>query len=128
MYGHPDYNWSEVQAPLRIWNWDGTTFTNEVDHYYQGMIGSIYAADIDGNGDVEIITGGYGGSEQGSYSVLKIWNWDGETLTSKAEYGGISAGAISSSVPEKTWFSDLTARGKHRLLNRCLLRRSGNHF
>ncbi|MFA5365282.1 MAG: VCBS repeat-containing protein [Candidatus Bathyarchaeia archaeon] len=93
-YSQPDYNWSDVQAPLRIWNWDGTAFHNEVDHYYQGMIGSIYAGDADGDGTTEIITAGFGGTTSGSYSSLKIWNWNGETLTSLAEYAGMSAGSI----------------------------------
>ncbi|MCW4034393.1 MAG: hypothetical protein NWF03_03430 [Candidatus Bathyarchaeota archaeon] len=128
MYGHPDYNWSEVQAPLRIWNWDGTTFTNEVDHYYQGMIGSIYADDIDGNGDTEIITGGYGGSEQGSYSVIKLWNWDGETLTSKAEYGGLSAGAIYVCDVDKDGTSEILTVGRSYVREEAIRQLSVLHW
>jgi hypothetical protein len=75
-YSHPNYNWSEVQAPLRIWSWNGTALHNEVDHYYQGMIGSIYAGDANGDGVTEILTAGLGGVGNVSYSVLKLWNWN----------------------------------------------------
>ncbi|PVX23274.1 MAG: hypothetical protein CW691_11080 [Candidatus Bathyarchaeum sp.] len=84
-YSYPssDYNYTDVEAPLRIWNWDGTNFNIEKDHNWPGSIRSIYAGDLDGDSIVEILTA--------SFSTLRLWNWNNEALTSKTQYVGISA-------------------------------------
>jgi hypothetical protein len=46
---------------------------------------SVYACDLDNDGQVEIITGGYSGNLNNSKGQLSIWNWNGEELSLKAD-------------------------------------------
>lgn len=94
MHENENYTYRDMQAPLRIWNWDGTDFHNEKDHYWQGIIASIYAGDADGDGTIELLTAGMVGTEMGTFSAIRIWDWNNEDLTLKAEYVGISAGSM----------------------------------
>ena len=41
---------------------------------------SVIADDLDDNGDVEIVTGGYDYDLTNSCGQLRIWNWDGFNL------------------------------------------------
>jgi len=45
---------------------------------------SVYAYDLDTDGAVEIITGGYSGNLNNSKGQLCIWHWNGEELSLKA--------------------------------------------
>jgi hypothetical protein len=75
-----------VEAPLRIWNWNGENFTCEKSHNWAGSIHAIYAADSDGDGSSEIVTAGHITNSSGSYTSLRVWSYDGETLTLKGNY------------------------------------------
>ena len=46
---------------------------------------SVYAHDLDDDGETEIITGGYSGALNNSKGQLSIWNWNGEELSLKAD-------------------------------------------
>jgi parallel beta-helix repeat protein len=75
----------QIFGQLRIWNWNGTTLTLEHSEEWQTVswthVYSVFAADIDDDGVTEIITGG--DAFNGTYynNQLRIWNWNGTTLT-----------------------------------------------
>lgn len=94
MYYVNDDNRTGVEAPFRIWNWNGEKFNLEMSANWPGAIVSIYAADSDSDGSTEIILGGRAANTTGSYASLKILNWNGEILTIKASYEGVSVNSI----------------------------------
>ena len=96
MYHLQDGERISAEAPFMIWNWNGENFTCEKSHTWAGLIRSIYAGDVDGDGSTEIITGGSIINSTGSYSSLRVWSYNGETLTLKASHE--SKGASFSSI------------------------------
>jgi hypothetical protein len=80
-------------APLRIWNWDGKNSTLVKAESWTGNLYSIYAGDADGDGKTEILTCGRMANSTDSYSSLRIWMWDGETLVLRAHYEGTAVGS-----------------------------------
>ena len=69
---------------LNIWNWDGENLTLEKGHKWSTInrtrVLGVYASDVDGDGDTEIITAGVDFNGTVSFAQLRIWCWDGETL------------------------------------------------
>ncbi len=94
MYHVSNDTQSGLEAPLKIWNWDGENFTIETSHNWAGVISSIFAADVDGDGSTEIITGGAIRNSTGSYASLRIWSWNNEVLVLRDSYEGISVSSI----------------------------------
>jgi hypothetical protein len=45
---------------------------------------SVYASDLDNDGAIEIITGGYSGNLNNSKGQLCVWHWNGEDLSLQA--------------------------------------------
>jgi hypothetical protein len=86
-----DGNPAATKAQLRIWNWNDTSDVLTLEKDYEYVMGtnstnsvfrSVYAAVLDNDNDVEIITVGYYVDWQGHYhDHLAIWRWDGSTLT-----------------------------------------------
>ena len=74
------------EPTLKIYNWNGQKITLEKSHKLAGSIGSIYAGDANGDGAIEIIITGRVSNSTGSYPQLRIWSWDGETLTLETSY------------------------------------------
>ena len=88
------YDGSKVNGQLRIWSWNGTInleASEEWTSYDITELKSITVNDVDGDGKVDIITSGVtagsGGFAQNAtikeYAQLKVWSWDGHTLTLK---------------------------------------------
>ena len=77
------------EAQLRIWNWNTTELTLEHSEEWvlewTARATSVLASDVDGDGTVEIVTGGHADELYGSSWVnngqLRVWNWNGTTLT-----------------------------------------------
>jgi len=99
---------TDLEAPLKIWNWDGTNFTIEYSYSWAGVISAIYAADLDGDGSTELITGGTVTNSTGSYPSLRIWNYDSAVLVLKDSHEGTGASSI--------FVSDLNKDGKPEIL------------
>lgn len=84
------------QAPLKIWNWNGQNVTLKASSNWLGNILCLYAADIDGDKTVEIITAGSYRNQTGNYSssCLRIWHLTNQELSLKAHYEGIAVSSI----------------------------------
>lgn len=119
MYWLLEGNKTTSLAPLQIWNWDGKNLTSEKIIYWNGTGKSagfycIYAADVNGDSDLEILTGGRVTIGSKSYAQLGIWSWDGSdlVLVNHAEWGDTKGGSVSSiSV------SDLNKDGKPEIIS-----------
>jgi hypothetical protein len=112
MYQTSNNTRTELEAPLRIWSWNGKNFTLEKSYNWAGVIGSIYAADSDGDGLTEIITGGAITNSTGSYASLRIWSYQGEDLVLKGSYEGISVNAIFVSDVDKDGAPEILTAGR----------------
>jgi hypothetical protein len=83
------YNASQPNAQLNIWRWDGSILSNVTSAEWSATndiarANSVYAADLDKDGIVEIVTGGYVYSPTNSSGQLRIWQFDGTKLSLKA--------------------------------------------
>ena len=89
-FAYYTYNGSRItgEAPLRIWSWDGRNATLKASANWIGNIFCLYAADVDADSTVEIITAGFCRNETGNYttSCLKIWHLSNQQLVQKAHY------------------------------------------
>ena len=90
------YDGQQMNAQLRIWNWNGLNLALEKSHeWFINDITEIKAIaldDVNGDGNTEILTSGgaavYGGFEAGSEpeaAFITIHNWDGNNLALKNE-------------------------------------------
>ena len=93
-YSGDYHNAGEVEAPFGIWNWDGENFTLEVYHTWKGVLSTIYAADLDADGKIEIITAGHVANSTTSYASIGIWSWDNKDLGLRSSLEGLSASSI----------------------------------
>jgi hypothetical protein len=85
----------DYEAPLKIWSWNGQNVTLEKSQKWIGTIICVFAADIDGDGTVEIITSGTARNQTGnSVYALKIWHWNTRELTLVTQYNGIYANSV----------------------------------
>jgi hypothetical protein len=101
------YDGKKVEGQLRIWNWSGGVLNLEKSQeWVNGDITehtSMSINDVDGDGKKEIVTSGYttayGGfavnAEDKSRADLKVWSWDGNTLTLKQSKDWIVGEAVS---------------------------------
>ncbi|MBK5133567.1 hypothetical protein JJE00_03965 [Candidatus Bathyarchaeota archaeon] len=94
MYEDPEHTYLELYAPLKIWNWNNEVFTLEKQHNWTGVLRSIYAADPDEDGVLELITAGSENNENGTTPTLSVWSWDNVDLVLKDSFAGISVGSI----------------------------------
>jgi len=100
VYGGPAVG---TLAQLKIWSWTGSTLTDvytkewRAGQAYTTEAYSVYAADVDGDSTVEIVTVGYGQSQGGSpYPQMVIWHWDGSALVSELDLSRYSSGVFRS--------------------------------
>ena len=81
-------------APLKIWNWNGQNLTLEKGYNWTGNLNCVYVGDADGDGKTEIITAGRIINNTGTYTSLRIWSWDGETLVLRGSYEGTIVASV----------------------------------
>lgn len=110
-YNKPNYTPEELEAPLRIWNWNGENFTLEVNYNWAGTLRSIYAADLNGDGLDEIMTGTSVTNGTSSYNALRIWGWDNRNLVLKASYEGVNARSIFAGDVDNDGVPEILAAG-----------------
>ncbi|MFB3888725.1 MAG: FG-GAP repeat domain-containing protein [Candidatus Bathyarchaeia archaeon] len=76
-------------APLKIWNWNGQNLTLEASYKWpetagRASITCVAAADINHDGQTNLLTGGGMANESGFFSQVRIWRWDGKNLALRA--------------------------------------------
>jgi hypothetical protein len=101
------------KAPLNIWSWNGRNITLEKSHKWDGRIGCLTAGDANGDGVTEIFTAGSVTDYTGSNAELRIWRWDGETLTLKTSYEWADTNMRS---PSSLLISDVDKDGTPEIL------------
>jgi hypothetical protein len=89
------YDGDKADAQLRIWNWNGQTLTLEKSQEWTTQditeLKCISINDVDGDGRKEVVTSGmtaasgsfYSGGSSPQMAQLRVWSWDGKTLTLK---------------------------------------------
>jgi hypothetical protein len=100
-------NGTEAEGQLRVWNWSGGVLNLEKSQEWVNLDiaqpTSISINDVDGDGKKEIVTSGYTAG-YGSWAPnapgksraeLKVWSWDGNTLTLKQSKDWIVGEAVS---------------------------------
>ena len=104
------------EAPLKIWSWNGQNVTLKANAKWIGNILCLYAADIDDDKTVEIITAGSYRNETGNYtsSCLRIWRLNNQELSLKAHYEGASISSIFVSDVDKDGISEIVTVGRLR--------------
>jgi hypothetical protein len=80
---------SKYTARLCLWHLDQNSLllkeTLELDVANVTSATSVYACDLDNDGEIEIVTGGYSDNLNNSKGQLCIWHWNGEELSLKAD-------------------------------------------
>ena len=102
-----------IEAPLKIWSWNGQNVTLKASANWRGSIRCLYAADVDGDKTVEIITAGSYRNETGNYtsSCLRIWHLNDQELNLEAQYEGTSVRSISVSDVDKDGIPEIVTVG-----------------
>jgi hypothetical protein len=95
-------------APLKIWNWTGDKLVLEKNHYWDGNIRCIFCEDIDGDGVMEILTGGTVLGDSGSFYSIRVWHYDGVDVVLEGSYNDVSVNCI--------FVSDLDKNGEFEIL------------
>jgi hypothetical protein len=79
---------STSYAQLSVWSWDGASLdlieTTQWCESNSAAANSVYVYDLNNDGVLEIVTGGYDNGLTNSSGQLRIWNWDGIRLELKA--------------------------------------------
>jgi hypothetical protein len=95
--GYSD-NLNNSKGQLTIWQWNGQTFSLEANENWQltpeiyaetiagavqgnTIVNNVKAADLDGDGSKEIVSGGFSFDGTKVNAQLIIWRWDGRVLT-----------------------------------------------
>ncbi len=82
------YDDTQSSAQLCVWQWDGSRLDLKKSVEWCAMneayAYSVYAYDLNNDGETEIITGGYDNDLTNSSGQLRIWHWNGEELTVEA--------------------------------------------
>lgn len=100
------YNGTKAEGQLRIWNWSGEVLNLEKSQEWANLDitqpTSVSINDVDGDGKKEIVTSG-GTAGYGSWAPnapgktraeLKVWSWDGNTITLKQSKDWIIGDAV----------------------------------
>lgn len=81
-------NASKAVAQLSVRQWDGENLTLKKSVEWcsgaDARANSVYACDLNNDGLMEIMTGGYDNGLKNSSGQLRVWQWDGVDLSLKA--------------------------------------------
>jgi hypothetical protein len=103
---------NSLGAPLRIWSWNGQNLTLEKGENWPGNIGCITVEDADGDGVMEILTAGRLSDNTKSGSSLRLWNWNGDDLSLRGSYTGVSISSIFVGDVDKDNMPEILTTGR----------------
>ena len=104
-------------TPLTVWNWNGKNLTLGKSYQWNTTgntsIWCVYAADANGDGNIEILTGGSFSNGSMNFAQLGVWIWDGVNLVleSSSEFTDTKGASVSS-----IFVSDLDKDGKSEII------------
>ena len=83
------FNTSQRNAQLSVWQWDGENLSLITSSDWSAIddiarANSVSAADLDNDGQIEIVTCGYVNSLENCSGQVRVWSFDGNTLSLKA--------------------------------------------
>lgn len=102
---------------LTIWNWNGKNLTLGKNYQWNTTvttsISCVYAADANGDGNTEILTGGRFRNGSMNFAQLRVWSWNGINLVleSSTELTDLKGASVSS-----IFVSDLDNDGKPEII------------
>jgi hypothetical protein len=82
--GSSSNNTQSALAELSIFRWNGNSLTLIKSVDWNGHAKSVYAYDLNNDGQTEIVTAGYSNSLNNSRGQLRVWQFDGTNLTLKS--------------------------------------------
>jgi hypothetical protein len=76
---------------LRVWSWDGDYLLLKASREwgsgnylsYEG-VSAIATGDVDGDGEIEVVTGGFSGVLMWSSGQIRVWSWNNNMLVLEA--------------------------------------------
>jgi hypothetical protein len=128
------YDGDKVDAQLRIWNWNGQALILEKSQEWTTQdivqVVGVSINDVDGDGRKEIVTSGVSAASGSFYSgvpemaQLRVWSWDGKTLTLKNGQdwfidNGAAAWHVASGDVDKDNVTEMVTVGCTYLNNMC---------
>ncbi|MEM1564140.1 MAG: FG-GAP-like repeat-containing protein [Candidatus Bathyarchaeia archaeon] len=115
-----DKNLGHECAVLRICTWDGSNLNWEAGNqwytYRNTYALDVAISDIDNDGKKEIATIGRQFNGETYYTQLRIWSWDGYTLTLRLSAESGSLGTFMSSSGKKLVISDIDGDGRNEIV------------
>ena len=105
------------ETSLTIWNWNGKNLTLGKSYQWNTTattsISCVYAADANGDGNIEILTGGRFRNGSMNFAQLRVWSWNGINLVleSSTELTDLKGASVSS-----IFVSDLDDDGKPEII------------
>lgn len=103
------------EAPLRIWSWDDQNVTLEGKINWPGNINCVYANDVEGDGKLELFISGSIRNETGTFSSLRVCNWDGSSLSLKASVEGVSTSDVFVKDVDKDGVQEILTIGRFNI-------------
>jgi len=100
------------EAPLRIWTWNSQNLMLEYEQNWPGTIGCVYANDIDEDGKIELMISGTIRNQTGTFSSLKVCNWDSSSLSIKARVEGVSISDVFVNDVDKDGVNEILSVGR----------------
>ena len=103
-----------MEAPLKVWTWNGQNVTLRASTTWNGSIYCLYVADVDKDGKNDILCSGSFRNETGhlasSFRFLSLYNGQ---LSLKAHYEGIPSNSLFVSDADKDGINDVLTVGRY---------------
>ena len=105
-----------MQAPLKVWTWNGQNVTLKASTSWNGTIYCLSAIDLNKDGTVEIICGGTFANETGKlWGSIRVLNLIDGQLNLKAHYEGVPVNSLFVSDVDGDGVDDLLTVSQYRV-------------